>query len=111
MMMDVAAVIPAEQRYGNEITFTGFSDESIHSRIDFIFARKKDCINYATHGVMANRFDDGIFLSDHRACVADFQLLPDDGLPAEPAALIKSIEQVILLFSRQFISLKEISHH
>ncbi|KIN07497.1 hypothetical protein OIDMADRAFT_151087 [Oidiodendron maius Zn] len=83
MMMDVADVIPAEKRYGNEMTFTGFSDESTPSRIDFIFARKRDSIKYETYAVLANRFDDGVFISDHRACIADFRLLPDDRCPDE----------------------------
>jgi endonuclease/exonuclease/phosphatase family metal-dependent hydrolase len=67
MMVDVAAIIPPEQRHENEMTFTGFSDEPTPSRIDFIFVRKKDCIKYDMYAVLANRFDDGIFLSDHRA--------------------------------------------
>ena len=78
MIMNVANIIPPEQSYGNEMTFTGFFDGSTPSRVDFIFARKKDKIKYETYAVLANCFDDGVFLSYHRACVADFRLLPDD---------------------------------
>jgi endonuclease/exonuclease/phosphatase family metal-dependent hydrolase len=75
-MVDVSDLVPRHKRYGNEATFTGFSHESPPKRIDFIFSRKKDNIIYGTYAVLANRFDDGVYSSDHRACVADFQLLP-----------------------------------
>jgi endonuclease/exonuclease/phosphatase family metal-dependent hydrolase len=74
-MVDVNDMVPKEKRYGNEITFTGFCHESDPKRIDFIFSKKKDKIKYGTYAVLANRFDDGVYSSDHRACVADLQLL------------------------------------
>jgi endonuclease/exonuclease/phosphatase family metal-dependent hydrolase len=77
IMMDVADQVSPERRYGNELTFTGFSDESAPSRIDFILSRKSDKMKYETYAVLANRFDDGVFISDHRACVVDFRLSPD----------------------------------
>jgi endonuclease/exonuclease/phosphatase family metal-dependent hydrolase len=74
-MEDIAMQVPEEQRYGNEMTFTSFGDvDNVPSRIDFIFARKGDKITYRSYGVLANRFDDGVIFSDHRACVADFLL-------------------------------------
>jgi endonuclease/exonuclease/phosphatase family metal-dependent hydrolase len=79
-MIDVAKALPLETRYGNEITFTGFSDESTPSRIDFIFARKEDIgktIAVTAYAVLANRFDDDVYSSDHRACVADFNLMSE----------------------------------
>lgn len=76
-IVDVADQVSPARRYGNELTFTGFSDESAPSRIDFILSRKTDNIEYETYAVLANCFDDGVFLSDHRACVADFRLSPD----------------------------------
>jgi endonuclease/exonuclease/phosphatase family metal-dependent hydrolase len=76
-MMDVADQVSSERRYGNELTFTGFSDESAPSRIDFVLSRKSDKMKYETYAVLANRFDGGVFISDHRACVADFRLSPD----------------------------------
>ena len=73
-MEDVGLMIPKERRYGNEMTFTSFGHVDANpTRIDFIFARKRDKLNYETYGVLANRFDDGVYLSDHRACVADLQ--------------------------------------
>jgi endonuclease/exonuclease/phosphatase family metal-dependent hydrolase len=75
MMEDVGLQIPAAKRYGNEMTFTSFGYvDNRPSRIDFIFARKRDDIIYQTYGVLPNRFDDGVYLSDHRACVADVTL-------------------------------------
>ncbi|KAH7412844.1 Endonuclease/exonuclease/phosphatase [Cadophora sp. MPI-SDFR-AT-0126] len=74
-MEDICLQVPKEKRSGNENTFTsfGYVDRKM-SRIDFIFSRKCDKIKYLMYGVMANRFDDGIILSDHRACVADVLL-------------------------------------
>lgn len=74
-MEDIGAVIPKTKRYGNENTFTGFQCEDL-KRIDFIFSMKGENLRFETYGVLPNRFDDGVFLSDHRACVADVQLLP-----------------------------------
>jgi endonuclease/exonuclease/phosphatase family metal-dependent hydrolase len=72
-MVDVHDMVPKHKRYGNEMTFTGFCHESDPNRIDFIFSREKDKIKYGTYAVLANRFDDGVYSSDHRACVADLQ--------------------------------------
>jgi endonuclease/exonuclease/phosphatase family metal-dependent hydrolase len=77
-MVDVCDLIPVEKRYGNELTFTGFSDDAERSRIDFIFARKHDLgerMIFDNYAVLSNRFDDGVYSSDHRACVADFKLI------------------------------------
>jgi endonuclease/exonuclease/phosphatase family metal-dependent hydrolase len=77
-MVDVCDLVPKEKRYGNDITFTGFSDESKPDRIDFIFALKSEIgtrINAAAYGVLPNLFDDGVYSSDHRAVVADFHFI------------------------------------
>lgn len=72
VMEDIGLQIPAERRHGNEMTFTSFGYvDNTPSRIDFIFARKDVGVFYRTYGVLSNRFDDGVYLSDHRACVAD----------------------------------------
>lgn len=74
-MEDIAMRIPLEKRYGNEMTWTSFGYvDNTPDRIDFIFSRKGDAVRYKTFGVLANRFDDGVYLSDHRACVTDVQL-------------------------------------
>jgi endonuclease/exonuclease/phosphatase family metal-dependent hydrolase len=75
IMEDIGLQVPAKKRYGNEMTFTSFGFvDNTPSRIDFIFARKNDKLSYQAYGVLANRFDDGVYLSDHRACVADVRL-------------------------------------
>lgn len=77
-MEDVGVKIPKEKRYGNELTFTSFGHiDNAPSRIDFVFSRAQRNLKYLTYAVLANRFDDGVYLSDHRACVADLQLLSD----------------------------------
>ena len=75
IMEDVGAQVPRAKHYGNEMTFTSFGYvDNKPSRIDFIFCRKGDRVTYQTYAVLANRFDDGIYHSDHRACVADLLL-------------------------------------
>lgn len=74
-MEDIGVLVPKEKHYGNELTFTSFGHiDNTPSRIDFIFSRKGDNVIYCSYGVLANRFDDGIYLSDHRACVADIRV-------------------------------------
>lgn len=72
IMEDIGVKVPKTKRHGNELTFTSFGYvDNVPSRIDFIFSRKGDKLVYRTYAVLANRFDDGVYLSDHRACVAD----------------------------------------
>ncbi|PSR97131.1 endonuclease/Exonuclease/phosphatase [Coniella lustricola] len=74
-MTDIATLIPAEKRYGNELTYSSFGQRGgIPKRIDFLFVRDPTDIKFLTYGVEANRFDDGVFLSDHRATVADMEI-------------------------------------
>ncbi|CAO2654191.1 Nn.00g109240.m01.CDS01 [Neocucurbitaria sp. VM-36] len=58
--------------YGNEHTFTGF-DESGLELIDFVFVGPKTEEDWVIEGysVLANRFEDGVYNSDHRAVVID----------------------------------------
>ncbi|KAH7348526.1 endonuclease/exonuclease/phosphatase family protein-like protein [Rhexocercosporidium sp. MPI-PUGE-AT-0058] len=75
VMEDICLQVPKEKRSGSENTFTSFGYvDNTPVRIDFIFSRKCDKVTYRTYGVLANRFDDGVYLSDHRACVADVVL-------------------------------------
>jgi len=76
------------RRYGNEMTFTGFTDEGDGkgtARIDFIHLGidvEKDCgetfqlipntkVGVEGYAVLPNKFDDGVYMSDHRAVVGD----------------------------------------
>ena len=89
-MCDVQDLVSECNRYGHRDTFTGFGDDdSQHGRIDFLFinnnnnnharasleanADAKEASKWSVEGyaVLANRFDDGIYCSDHRAVVGD----------------------------------------
>jgi hypothetical protein len=77
IMEDIGSEIPGTKHYGNDMTFTSFDYvDNKPSRIDFIFCRKGDQVTYQQYAVLANRFDDGIYHSDHRACIADVVLEP-----------------------------------
>lgn len=81
--------VPPERRYGHEYTFSGFGDKPLH-RIDFLHLglRKSSKVTESSAGdepsfptwtaqgyaVLENRFDDGIYISDHRAVVGDVLL-------------------------------------
>ena len=85
-MTDVYEMVNPDHRYGHRDTFTGFGHEdSPPTRIDFILVnRGVSGAEHATapdkqwiaknHGILENRFDDGIYISDHRAVVADLLL-------------------------------------
>ncbi|KAL8707864.1 MAG: hypothetical protein Q9220_007148 [cf. Caloplaca sp. 1 TL-2023] len=70
-MKDLHTLSSPESRYGHQNTFTGFGDEK-PTRIDFLFVNQSVrpwlIQNY---GVLENRFDDDVYISDHRAVVAD----------------------------------------
>lgn len=74
-MSDVASLVPESRRYGNEMTYTTFGEPNeVPMRIDFLFIREPRTAVVNTFGVLENRFDDKILLSDHRAVVADFEV-------------------------------------
>lgn len=74
-MTDISTLIPKDQRYGNELTYSSFGENGeVPKRIDFLFVKDTSDIKFHTFGVLANRFDDGVFLSDHRATVADMDI-------------------------------------
>jgi endonuclease/exonuclease/phosphatase family metal-dependent hydrolase len=80
-MVDIADLVPSERRYGNDITFTSFGESNESTgRIDFLFVRLPEgiSINVPTFAVLANRFDDGVYLSDHRPVVADVEMSVSD---------------------------------
>ncbi|KAM3068020.1 hypothetical protein ACMFMG_011067 [Clarireedia jacksonii] len=76
-MQDIGEIVPKEQRHGNQMTFTSFGYvDNTPSRIDFIFSAKRTNVRFGAYAVLSNRFDDGIYLSDHRAVVADLEISP-----------------------------------
>lgn len=88
-MVDVHAMVPENHRYGHSNTFTGFDPQIDRpTRIDFIFVNKdtpnreggselNDNVAGKTwliegYAVLPNRFEDGMYNSDHRVVVGDF---------------------------------------
>lgn len=83
VMVDAYSAIEPSRRYGHEVTFTGFEPEKGAGdigRIDFVWLRsghseQQDFINQswavAGYAVLPNVFDNGVYLSDHRAVVVD----------------------------------------
>lgn len=95
-LVDLRESVPLRDRYGHENTYTGFGyeEEKRPTRIDFLFARRRDggggpggaAERQGTglaegpwridgYGVLENCFEDGVVVSDHRAVVADVTLL------------------------------------
>ncbi|KAK5118438.1 hypothetical protein LTR62_002952 [Meristemomyces frigidus] len=93
-MVDTYTAVRDGQRYGSEMTFTGFQpdtdeDEDEKGRIDFVWFGPQEASKTAPssslpldapiwdiqgYSVLPNVFDDGVFASDHRAVVADAML-------------------------------------
>lgn len=83
-LLDSATLVSPVNQYGNEITWTGFGyEDEDPSRIDYILLgpatdkgnRDRDLPwRIEGYAVLANRFDDGVFNSDHRAVVVDAKL-------------------------------------
>jgi endonuclease/exonuclease/phosphatase family metal-dependent hydrolase len=57
-------------KWGHTNTFTGFDGRDL-KRIDYIFGSLGGGWRVGGYGVEENRFDDGVWLSDHRLVVAD----------------------------------------
>jgi endonuclease/exonuclease/phosphatase family metal-dependent hydrolase len=76
-LVDSHALISPAERYGNEITWTGFGYEDEEpKRIDYILLGpvcSTQGLPWTPRGyaVLPNRFEDGVFNSDHRAVVVD----------------------------------------
>lgn len=75
-MTDLATLFRAGERHGHELTYSSFGEPwgEVPKRIDFLFVKDTAGLAFRTFGVLANRFDDGVFLSDHRAVVADVEI-------------------------------------
>jgi endonuclease/exonuclease/phosphatase family metal-dependent hydrolase len=68
---DIRDVVSELSRYGDENTFTGFGfEKEPPKRIDFLFTGKTSW-TVKGYSVLENRFDDGVYNSDHRAVVGD----------------------------------------
>jgi endonuclease/exonuclease/phosphatase family metal-dependent hydrolase len=75
-VQDLRESIPATLRYGDENTFTGFGyEDEPEKRIDFLFLGKGSTWKAEGYAVLANKFEDGVYNSDHRAVVGDMLLL------------------------------------
>lgn len=79
-MYDLRSSVPEEQRYGHTLTFSGFRGKPL-SRIDFLFLNHgqqgssgKTGWTVNQYAVLENRFEDGVYNSDHRAVVGDVEL-------------------------------------
>lgn len=65
----------AKWKYGNQVTYTGFGEAK--QLIDFVFLGPRNGSDWEVEGysVLANKFDDGVYNSDHRAVAIDAQLV------------------------------------
>lgn len=71
-LLDTASHAPGLAQYGDWITWTGFGHEpEPPSRLDYVFLSRQSPWRIQGHAVLPNRFEDGVFLSDHRAVVLD----------------------------------------
>ncbi len=91
-MGDLQSLIAEDQRYGDVNTFSGFDPQSTsRKRIDFLFINKGSLNSQNVDGiidkfaenwwhldgytVLPNRFEDGVFNSDHQAVIGDVSLI------------------------------------
>ena len=83
-LADAAKLVNPREHYGNHKTWTGFGHEGQDpTRIDYVLL-ESTADKVLSHGrqpwavegyaVLANRFDDGVFNSDHRAVAIDVML-------------------------------------
>ncbi|KAI8631725.1 endonuclease/exonuclease/phosphatase [Xylariaceae sp. FL1651] len=85
-LRDLHDDIEPQKRYGNVITFTGFQpdkEKDEQGRIDFLWlgpcgsgSDDKTPWTPVGYAVLPNIFENGIYLSDHRAVVGDMLLYP-----------------------------------
>ncbi|KAM0427779.1 hypothetical protein ACHAPT_007236 [Fusarium lateritium] len=74
-MHDVKDVVPSNKHFGNQITYTAFTtDEDDDMILDHMFVRDPAGIEFNSFAVLNTRYDDGIFISDHRPIVADMKI-------------------------------------
>lgn len=90
-MVDLQMMVAEAHRYGDSNTFSGFDPETTRrKRIDFIFVNNQDpspeAVNWTQdessrnlwlidgYAVLPNRFENGVYISDHQAVVGDMAL-------------------------------------
>jgi len=78
-MMDMLHMCGSSQTYGYSNTWTGFDGNGNGEglkRIDFVFLSECEGRDWKAKGyaIPENRFEDGVYLSDHRAVIADVEL-------------------------------------
>lgn len=72
-MFDIMELIEPHRRYGNHFTYTSFGN-SKPTRIDFLFLSSDLAVDITQYGVLPNKFDDGVYISDHRPVVVDLEI-------------------------------------
>ncbi|KAF2457606.1 endonuclease/exonuclease/phosphatase family protein [Lineolata rhizophorae] len=72
---DLRDMTPQKFRSGHENTFSGFGHDEL-KRIDFLFLGPKEerFWHVRSYKVLENVYDDGVYISDHRAVVGDVVL-------------------------------------
>lgn len=71
-LLDTRMEAAGTKQYGDRITWTGFGHEpEPPSRLDYVFTYRESPWHVLGHAVLPNRFEDGVYMSDHRAVVAD----------------------------------------
>jgi len=74
-MRDTKDVVGPARWFGNEMTFTGFTDSrDDDTRIDHVFVKDALDMEFLGYSVLSNRFDDGVYISDHRPVVVDVKV-------------------------------------
>nr|CAD01106.1 hypothetical protein [Neurospora crassa] len=65
-----------ELKYGNrDITYTSFGEPDEEPKtIDFLFVQRPPTLILRLFGILPNKFDDGVFLSDHRPIFVDMEV-------------------------------------
>lgn len=74
---DVSDFVPVSSRHGNRLTYTTFGEpDEVSGFLDYIFVKNSlnGRVSVKGFSILANSFDDGILLSDHRPIVADLQI-------------------------------------
>ncbi|KAI5302705.1 hypothetical protein KEM56_000440 [Ascosphaera pollenicola] len=97
-LLDAHGLLPKELRHGDELTWTGFGYEGEpQTRIDYAFLGPKGGQDAAfpwkvlDYACVPARFDDGVYLSDHRPVIVDAELNPNLMLsPGRCAAMTTS---------------------